>query len=132
MVEGVGEDVRDNAAEVIRLYIARQRSAADGEQRLIEEMDDLLCLVQAGGDMSKSEVRRKRDIAKVSGVDERGGRILLRLFVGCGYESRQSYPQGDRERFEHPNSEILASILNGREILVRNIGSFSKLFLGEL
>ena len=32
-VEGVAEDVRDNAAEVIRLDVVRQRSTADIDQR---------------------------------------------------------------------------------------------------
>ena len=131
-IKGVSEDVRDNAAKVIRLYVARQRSAADVEQRAIEKMDDSLRVVQAGGDMVKSEVGWKRNPAKIGWIDTRVVRTLRRLFVGCGHESGKPYPQGGCERFEHPNGEILTSILDGREILVRNIGSFSKLFLGEL
>ena len=131
-IEGVSENVRDNAAEVIRLYVARQRSAADVEQRPIEKMDDPLCVIQAVSDMLKGEIKWKRNPAKMGRIDARVIRVLLRLFVGCGHESRQSYPQGDCQRFEHPNGEILASVLDGRKILVRNMGSFSKLFLGEL
>ena len=130
-VKGVAEDVRDNAAEVIRLYVARKCSAAGVEQRLIEEMDDPLRLVQAVGDMIKSESRGKRDMAKVGGIDAGVVRVLPALFVGRGHESRKPYPQGGCERFKDPNGEILMPILNGGEILVRNIGSFSKLFLGE-
>ena len=131
-VEGVGEDVRDNAAEIIRLYVARQRSAADVEQRPIEKMDDPLCLVQAVSDMLKGEIRWKRNATKVGGIDARVVRVSLSLFVGRGHESRKSRPQGSCERFEHPNGEILTPILDGRKILVRNISSFSKLFLREL
>ena len=95
-------------------------------------MDDPLRLVQAGSDMLKGKIRWKRNVAKVGGIDARVVRILLSLFVGRGHESRKPRSQGSCERFEHPNGKILTPILDSREILVRNIGSFSKLFLGEL
>ena len=95
-------------------------------------MDDSLRVVQAVSDMLKGEIRWKRNPAKIGWIDARVVRVLLSLFVGRRHESGKPYPQSDCQRFENPNGEILTSILNGGEILVRNMGSFSKLFLGEL
>lgn len=77
------------------------------DQRLVEQTDDPLRLVQAIGDLMKTKAMRERNPAEVAAVNSRVIRILPSLLVGRENEFGKPCPEGSCKRFENTNGKIL-------------------------